>query len=232
MSDELERLSSEELEAEAGAALPDKEVLSVPLLDLNVDVDLALDLAAPVDLAAAANANVALPVDGAVGANVLSLGSTAAAQASQGVSIDQLISGEAIAHGEQTSGIDQSDDGGTGTDPAGTGDTGDTGTGTGVDVPLPGEVPTDVEVPAVDLSGGLLNIDANVSLDGDLTAPVAGAIAANANAAAPIDAAVAANVGSIDSDAVAIADQTAIITQHLDDVTAEATVDQDAEIDQ
>jgi hypothetical protein len=50
--------------------------------------------------------------------------------------------------------------------------------------------------------------------------------------AAPIDAAVAANVGTIGSQAVAIADQTAIITQRLEDVTAHATVDQDAEIDQ
>jgi hypothetical protein len=222
MSEELERLSSEELEAEAGAALPDKEVMSVPLLDLNVDVDLALDLAAPVDLAAAANANVALPVDAAVAANVLSAGSTAAAQASQGVMIDQLISGEAIAEGNQDSSIEQGEDGGA---------EGDTGlpavppTG-GTDLP---DVPTDLDSV---LGAGLLNVDANVALDGDVTAPVAGAVAANANVAAPIDAAVAANVGSIDSDAVAVADQTAIISQELDDVTAEATVDQDSEIEQ
>src|SRR4029078_6795693 len=63
-------LSPEELAAETGAALPDKEVLS--LLDLNADLDLALDAAAPIDLAVAANANVAAPIDAAVSANVLS----------------------------------------------------------------------------------------------------------------------------------------------------------------
>jgi len=34
------RLSAEELAAEVGAALPAKEMLSVPLLDLNIDIDL------------------------------------------------------------------------------------------------------------------------------------------------------------------------------------------------
>ena len=41
-------------------------------------------------------------------------------------------------------------------------------------------------------------------------------MAANANVAAPIDAAVAANIGSIDSDAVAVAQQDAIINQNID----------------
>ena len=63
----LNRLSIADLEAEAGALLPDKEVLSVPLLDLNVDIDLALTLAAPIDLAVAANANAALPIQGGTG---------------------------------------------------------------------------------------------------------------------------------------------------------------------
>ena len=69
-------------------------------------------------------------------------------------------------------------------------------------------------------------------LDGDLTAPIAGAVALNANVAAPIDASVAANIGTIDSQAVAIADQDAIITQHLEDVTAHATTDQNADVQQ
>lgn len=73
----LTRLTTEEIAAEGGIALPDKEVIS--LLDLNVDLDLALDLAAPIDLAVAANANVAAPIDAAVSANVLSIGSNAAA---------------------------------------------------------------------------------------------------------------------------------------------------------
>ena len=108
--DDLRPLSPEELAAETGAALPDKEVIS--LLDLNADVDLALDAAAPIDLAVAANANVAAPIDAAVGANVLSVGSTAQALADQGVLIDQGITGEAVANAPQDSTIDQSDDDG------------------------------------------------------------------------------------------------------------------------
>ena len=54
-------LTDDELMAQAGTALPDKEV--VWLLDLNADLDLALDAAAPIDLAVAANANVAAPID-------------------------------------------------------------------------------------------------------------------------------------------------------------------------
>ena len=56
---ESDRVSMEEIENEDAVALPDKEVLS--LLDINANVDLGLDLAAPVDLAAAANLNVARP---------------------------------------------------------------------------------------------------------------------------------------------------------------------------
>lgn len=50
-----EILSMEEIEAEEAVSLPDKEVLS--LLDLNANIDLGLNLAAPIDLAAAANLN-------------------------------------------------------------------------------------------------------------------------------------------------------------------------------
>jgi hypothetical protein len=81
------RLSRAEIEAQGGAPLPAKEVVS--LLDLNLDLDLALDLAAPIDLAVAANANVAAPIDAAVGANILSFLSSAAAVANHGVVIDQ-----------------------------------------------------------------------------------------------------------------------------------------------
>jgi hypothetical protein len=49
--------------------------------------------------------------------------------------------------------------------------------------------------------------------------------------AAPIDASVSANVGSIASQATAIADQHGSITQHLDG-TAEATADQTSQINQ
>jgi hypothetical protein len=53
------------------------------ILDLNADLDLALDVAAPIDLAVAANANVAAPIDASVGANVASVGSEATSVASQ-----------------------------------------------------------------------------------------------------------------------------------------------------
>ena len=209
------RLTREELEAEAGTPLPSKEVVS--LLDLNVNLDLALDLAAPIDLAVAANANIAAPIDAAVGANVLSFGSNAAAMADQDVAIEQILSGEATADANQVSDLDQSDD---------------------IVAPAPGTTPTPDGIsagaitPESVLDGDLLNLNVDVALDADLAAPIAGAVAANANVAAPIDAAVAANVASIDSEAVAVADQDAVIIQHLDDVVAEATADQDSTITQ
>jgi hypothetical protein len=211
MSDaNLPRLTDDELAAEGGSLLPDKEVLS--LLDLNVDLDLGLDLAAPIDLAVAANANIAAPIDAAVSANVLSFGSEAQALADQGTSIEQGLNGEAIANAPQTSSIEQGE---VAPDPAPTD---------------PAEAPIGSEIDNA-LSGGLLNLDVNLALDADIAAPIAGAVAANANVAAPIDAAVAANVGSIDSSATAVAEQDAIIVQNLDGV-AEATADQDSEITQ
>ena len=205
-------LSAEELAAETGAALPDKEVIS--LLDLNADLDLALDAAAPIDLAVAANANVAAPIDAAVGANVLSVDSSAQALADQGVLIDQGITGAATAVGAQDSGIDQ------GGDPATT-DDGTTG----------GTTDGATETVGDPLSGDLLDVNVDVAADLDLAAPIAGAVAANANVAAPIDAAVAANVGSVGSEAVAVAQQDAIITQDID-ADASATADQQSDIQQ
>jgi len=292
----LERLSVEDLNAEGGAVLPTKEVLSVPLLDLNVDIDLALDLAAPIDLAVAGNANAVLPINGAVSANALSFLSGAQAGASQGVALDQFISGHAVAHGGQTAGIDQT---GSGDSAATAGDaslgpaadhpptTGDSATPSNAAVQPTTETQpaadadavqsagyqpvaadggqpvteaaqpatADAAQPAADaaepaaavapaaavttpdpsgtsLDGGLLNVDVNVDLDSKLAAPIAGAVALNANVAAPVNASVAANVGAIGSEAIAVSDQTAIISQQLQDVTAEATTDQDATIDQ
>ena len=69
---DLEQVSMDEIEAEGATALPNKEVMS--LLDVNANVDLGLDLAAPVDLAAAANLNVAAPIEAAASANLLSEG--------------------------------------------------------------------------------------------------------------------------------------------------------------
>lgn len=99
------RISREELAAESVIALPDKEVLS--LLDLNADLDLALDAAAPIDLAIGANANVAAPIDAAVSANIDSPGAESVAVADQTALIDQDIDGDASAVADQVSGIDQ-----------------------------------------------------------------------------------------------------------------------------
>ena len=223
--DELRPLSDDELAAEAGTALPGKEVIS--LLDLNLDLDLGLDLAAPVDLAVAANANVAAPIDAAVGANVLSEGSKVATLSEQSVILEQGISGDAIATSTQNSDLDQSDGaGGAATAGAAVPAGAAAGAGGSTVAALP-------DVGAGDLlTGDLLNVDVKVALDADLAAPINGAVAANANVAAPIDAAVGANVGSVDPEATAVAKQTVVIEQRLDDVRAEATADQTSAIDQ
>ncbi len=62
---EEQELTAEELEAQGGEELPDREAMSL------------------------VNANVAAPVNAAVAANVLSDNSTAAAEATQDVDIDQ-----------------------------------------------------------------------------------------------------------------------------------------------
>ena len=70
MTDETripEELSQEELEAQGGEQLPDREAMSL------------------------INANLAAPVNAAVAANVLSDNSTATADATQSGSIDQSI---------------------------------------------------------------------------------------------------------------------------------------------
>ena len=224
--DDPRPLSPEELATETGAALPDKEVIS--LLDLNADVDLALDAAAPIDLAVAANANVAAPIDAAVGANVLSYGSTAQALADQGVIIDQGITGEAVANAPQDSTIDQSDDTVGTTEPA---PGGTDGTTEPAPAPVPGGTDGTTETVGDPLSGDLLNVDVNLAADLDLAAPIAGAVAANANVAAPIDAAVAANIGSVGSEATAVAQQDAIITQDIEG-SAAADADQSSDIQQ
>ena len=243
----LTPLSDDELNAQAGIALPDKEVASV--LDLNADLDLGISAAAPIDLAVAANANVAAPIDAAASANVLSFGSESQALADQGVIIDQGITADATADSVQDSTITQGSgvvDGGapdsTGTDvidggtPASTGpgvlDRG-TPDGTLPDGTIPdgtgvGALPVD---PSTALDGDLLNVNVDLAADADIAAPINGAVAANANVAAPIDAAVAANIGSIDSDAFAVAQQDAIITQDIDG-EATASADQQSDLQQ
>ena len=103
--DQTVGLSDEELSAHGATALPDKEVVSI--LDLNADINLAIDAAAPIDLAVAANANVAAPIDAAVGANVGSVGSDAIAVSQQDAIINQDITGSAEATSDQQSDIQQ-----------------------------------------------------------------------------------------------------------------------------
>ena len=103
-------LSAEELAAHDAAALPDREAMStIPtsLLDLDVNLDAALDLAAPVDAGLALNANAALPIDAAVSANILSPGAYSGAEAEQISVINQDLDGVAIADPDQTSNIEQ-----------------------------------------------------------------------------------------------------------------------------
>ena len=233
-------LTDDELMAQGGTALPDKEVASV--LDLNADLNLGISAAAPIDLGIAANANVAAPIDAAASANVLSFGSESQALADQGTLINQGITGDATAHSVQDSGIDQ----GTGaaadaapatTDPATTDPaaavpaaTVPAGTTDGGVLPggaLPGGTAPDLGAAGAGaagaLNGNLLNVDVNLDANAGIAAPINGAVAANANVAAPIDAAVGANIGSIDSNAFAVAHQDAIINQDIHgDATASA----------
>ncbi|MBX7444928.1 MULTISPECIES: peptidoglycan-binding protein [unclassified Arthrobacter] len=227
MDNEMRPLTDEELMAEQATALPDKEVASV--LDLNADLDLGINAAAPIDLAVAANANVAAPIDAAASANILSFGSDAQALSSQDATIDQGITADANADSTQDSVIGQAD-GTDGTNDAGTTDSGTTdGTAGTVTDPTSTGGLTDTVGGA--LNGNLLNVDVNLDADAAIAAPINGAVAANANVAAPIDAAVAANIGSIDSQAYAISDQSATISQHIDG-EANATADQQSDLQQ
>ena len=105
MTTEPNHLSADEIEAQSGSALPDKEAMS--LLDVNADLDLALDIAAPIDAAVAANLNVAAPIDASVAANILSFESVASASADQDSVIIQNLDGTAVATAIQDADIDQ-----------------------------------------------------------------------------------------------------------------------------
>jgi hypothetical protein len=105
-----DELTPEELEAQQAGALPDREAMSTlptSLLDIDANIDAALDLAAPVDAAVAVNANVAAPIDAAVSANVLSPDATSMAVADQDSVIVQDMDAEANATADQTSTIEQ-----------------------------------------------------------------------------------------------------------------------------
>ena len=83
------------------------DLLKGDLLNVDVNVDLDADLAAPINGAVAANANVAAPIDAAVAANILSDDSEATALSQQDAIINQNISGQPIGTSDQTSDIDQ-----------------------------------------------------------------------------------------------------------------------------
>jgi hypothetical protein len=135
-------LSQEELEAQSATGLPAREAMSTlpvsgvdpagtigavgdtvggvadalpggGLLDLDVNVDLNADAAAPISAAVAANANVAAPIDAAVSANVASPDAVSMASAPQTSLISQDLDGVATANVDQASSIAQ-DAGGTG----------------------------------------------------------------------------------------------------------------------
>lgn len=91
-------------------------LLSGSLLNVNVNVDLDTDLAAPIGGAVAANANVAAPINAAVGANIGAIDSTATALAVQDAVVNQTLTGSANATQYQVSSITQ----GTDTSTAGT----------------------------------------------------------------------------------------------------------------
>jgi hypothetical protein len=214
--DERKPVSMDEIEAEDAVSLPNKEVMS--LLDVNANVDLGLDLAAPVDLAAAANLNVAAPIEASASANVLSPDAKAVSEAYQHGSINQNITGDATATAPQHASVAQDSSNAFGSDSTGTS----------------GGAPSGTTVGGADslVNGGSL-LDANVNLhaDANLAAPVDGAVAAQGNVAAPVDAAVAANVGSPGATAEALAPQEVNVSQNIDG-SVQATAEQDASVDQ
>jgi hypothetical protein len=137
MDEREQGLSQDELDAERAESLPDREAMSTldptagldpttslptelpalpdpnigvdaaGLLDLDVNVDLTADAAAPVSAAVAANANVAAPIDAAVSANIASPDATSAAVANQQSTIVQQLEGTAVADVDQNSDIGQ-----------------------------------------------------------------------------------------------------------------------------
>jgi hypothetical protein len=98
-------LSDQEIQAQQATDLPDREAMS--LLDVVADLNLDLNLAAPVDAGIAANANAGAPIDASVGANVGSVGSQALANSPSSSTISQTLQGTAVAEPSQTSDINQ-----------------------------------------------------------------------------------------------------------------------------
>jgi hypothetical protein len=206
------------------------------LLDLNVDLDAALDATAPISAAIAANANVAAPIDAAVSANILSPNSVSLADAQQQALLSQQLAGAANAESNQLSSIDQAEAAGGDVETAPVSET----VGDLAGDALPAETPSDavettadaMTTPAEALdSAALLDVDLDLDLDLDVAAPIQATVAANANVAAPIDAAVSANVLSPGAVSLANADQAAVIQQTLLG-EANATSNQNSAIEQ
>jgi hypothetical protein len=102
-------MTPEQLASESGTALPERQALSVPVLNVDANLDLNLDLAAAVDAALAANANAGAPVDASASASVLSPDSVSSGTSAQEVAIQQTLDGQADASAPQTAHIDQGD---------------------------------------------------------------------------------------------------------------------------
>jgi len=98
-------LSESEIADQQATDLPDREAMS--LLDVVADLNLNLNLAAPIDAAVAANANAAVPIDAGVSANLLSVNSETLASTGQQSVIQQALHGTADATADQNAGIDQ-----------------------------------------------------------------------------------------------------------------------------
>ena len=237
-------LTREEMEAEDATALPDREAMSTlpvipPVLDLDVNVDAALDIAAPIDAAVAANANAALPIDAAASANVLSRARRPARPPRRRRSSARRLDGEAIATADQTSDIEQGEgdaprsrrgrthhprpDRGGLTHGRCTTRTLLAVRARGRDAPR--ACPSARRCPripplpggeALELPAGCWTSTSTSTCPRTPPRRSAPAVAANANVAAPIDAAVAANVASPDATAAAAATQNSTIIQDLD----------------
>jgi len=98
-------LSDQEIADQQATDLPDREAMS--LLDVVANLNLDLNLAAPIDAAVAANANAGVPIDAAVSANLLSVNSETLASAPQTSVIQQSLHGDASAIADQDAAIDQ-----------------------------------------------------------------------------------------------------------------------------
>ena len=173
------------------------------ILDLNADLDLALDAAAPIDLAVAANANVAAPIDAAVGANILSVRLRGPGAGRPGR--DHRPGHHRRRRGDrgQDSTIDQGNDA-VDADRTPTRLHRAAAAGRHAD-PAHGEPPaTAGALPPTPRRRARRQPAQRERRPGRRRStsprPINGAVAANANVAAPIDAAVAANIGSIDSE--------------------------------